>query len=511
MKLSELIAAASNVIPDHTRDIEIESIHYRSQDVRPGGLFVAIAGSVADGHDYVADALRRGAAAVLVEKPIQQEGVIIRVDNSRRALAQVAGRFYGRPSEQLTIIGITGTNGKTTTSYLVESVLAAAGRQVGVIGTVNYRYNGKVFDNPVTTPESADLQKILFDMLHAGISHVVMEISSHALDLYRVEQCWLDVGVFTNLTRDHLDYHRDMDRYWECKQRMFSQNLAKGPKADHAVAVVNRDDERGRSLADRVPVRAIGVGQGTENSVHPLVVTCDLSGTRASVETPAGNIALMSPLVGGYNLENILCATGVGIALGLAPRDIRSGIEAVATIPGRLEPVPNDLDRFVYVDYAHTPDALENVLACLSPLAGGRLICVFGCGGDRDKGKRPKMGEIAGRLSDLAVVTSDNPRSESPQTIIDQILPGVTRARSRAYSPEALAAGFDRKGYVVTADRREAIGVAIRASLPGDIVLIAGKGHETYQIIGTRTLDFDDRRVAGQALADIGQAHGYEN
>ena len=323
-----------------------------------------------------------------------------------------------------------------------------------------------------------------------------MEVSSHALDLHRVEGCWLDVGVFTNLTRDHLDYHPDMDHYWACKQKMFTENLAQGPKAARSVAVINRNDPRGRDFFDTAPKPALAVGQDPDNDVYPTRVANDLSGIRATLSTPGGPITLNSSLVGGYNLENILCAAGAGAALGLGTEIIRRGIEAVSAIPGRLEALANDSGRFVYVDYAHTPDALDNVLRSLVSLASGRLICVFGCGGDRDRGKRPKMGDIAGRHCDLAVITSDNPRSEPPDAIIKQIVPGVARHLPRAYTPATLAGGFSEKGHVIEADRRTAIRLAIGASRPGDIILIAGKGHETYQLIGGRRLDFDDRREA---------------
>ena len=511
MKLSDIIGAVPDRVSSDFEDREITSIHHRSQEVRPGGLFVAIAGHVADGHAYVEDAIRRGAAAVVVEHPLRQTGNMVRVADSRKALAQIACRFYGHPSEHLTLIGVTGTNGKTTVSYLVEGILEAAGRQTGVIGTVNYRYGGKAFRNPVTTPESIDLQRILTEMRQNAVSHVVMEVSSHALDLHRVDGCWLDVGVFTNLSQDHLDYHRDMQHYWQSKQRMFTDNLGKGPKATRAVAVVNRNDGRGRELFDKLTTRAVSVGNEPVNDVYAAQASYDLSGIRASVVAPVGRIELTSQLVGRHNLENILCAIGVGVALGLSAGDIRTGIQAVDCIPGRLEPVPNETGRFVYVDYAHTPDALGNVLGCLGALAVGRLIAVFGCGGNRDRDKRPKMGEIAARQCALVVVTSDNPRNEEPSAIIADILPGVLKARSRRYTAAELQSGFAEEGYTVEVDRRAAIRLAIRASRPGDTIVIAGKGHENYQIIGQQTLDFDDCVVAGEVLAECRRSEKVRN
>lgn len=483
-------------------DVEIGAIFCRAQEVVPGGLFVAIKGFSADGHDYIGQALERGASAVVCERPTAATVPMVAVTNSRKALASISANFYGHPSRHLTVIGITGTNGKTTTSYLIESILQAAGLSCGVIGTINYRYNGRLFDNPVTTPESIDLQRIMSEMRANGVTHVVMEVSSHALDLFRVHDCCFDVGVFTNFTQDHLDYHREMAAYWACKCRLFTELLPASGVCKRPRAVFNGEDPHGRELAKNYPLPFVTTGQRFQDTIRAYWSHFDLEGIAARVYTPQGDLAVRSPLVGRHNLENILSAVGVGISLSLPLKTIRSGIENLDTVPGRLERVANTGGRFVYVDYAHTPDALENALLALRALTTDRIICVFGCGGDRDRAKRPLMGAIAGRLSDLAVVTSDNPRTEPPDQIIAEILDGVRQAGARSYSAVELDEGFGYQGYCIEPDRRAAIQLSVRASRPGDTILIAGKGHEPYQIIGKQKFPFDDRQ---EAMAAFGQ------
>jgi len=487
---------------------DISSIHYSAQDVRPGGLFVAIPGLVADGHDFIDEALERGASAIVTQRPVKSGALIVEVENTRKALAAISAQFYSNPSEKLVLIGITGTNGKTTTAFLIEHIFLAAGIHVGVIGTLNYRYAGKTFKNPITTPESLDLQKILAEMLEYGISHVVMEVSSHALDLYRVHQCKFSLAIFTNLTQDHLDYHRDMDSYWSCKKRLFTDVLDFKPADERSLAVINRNNKRGEELFHMLESRfgrasVLSTGFAENNRIRPEGFNQDLSGIMGKISTPDGVFDFRSHLVGKHNMENILCATGAGIVLGLPLDVIKNGIESVKAVPGRLESIPNDHQRFVYVDYAHTPDALENVLLSLKSSAPGRLICVFGCGGNRDSAKRPQMGEIAGRLSDLVVITSDNPRNEPPVSIIDQILEGAQKSVSHTFTPSDLTQDFSKKGVVVEADRKNAIALAVRVSKPNDAILIAGKGNEPYQIIGDRTIAFDDRIEAKKALCAL--------
>ncbi len=497
-------------------DREINSIHYRAQEVQPAGLFVAMAGQTADGHDYIDRALENGAAAIVIQKKPGQSfisediagtkgpyPVIILVPDTRTALADLAACFYKNPSDHMYLIGITGTNGKTTVAYLIESILSAAGFNVGVIGTINYRYADKAFPNPMTTPESLDLHRILSEMLQAGVTHVVLEASSHAMDLYRIRGCRFDAAVFTNLSQDHLDYHGDMQSYWSSKKRLFTEYLAHESQKENAVAVINCDDPRGEELADILSLKVIKTGSAPECEIKAETSRYGLVGTNGRVSIPRGSFDFKTPLVGIHNLENILSASGTAAALNISVDTIKAGIEALTAIPGRLESVENSSGRFVYVDYAHTPDALDNAVSALKAIAPARIICVFGCGGDRDKEKRPMMGEIVARLCDLAVVTSDNPRSEDPTTIIDQILPGIAQSNGHRYSTESLKSGFENKGYTVEPDRRRAIELAIGASRPNDAVLIAGKGHETYQILGDTTIDFDDREEARKALRAV--------
>lgn len=482
------------------QEIEVTSLHYSSHNVRPGGLFVAIQGFSTDGHHYIQDAVKKGAVAVVSQKPSTAPIPVFQVSDSRKALAVLADHFFGNPSSRLTIIGITGTNGKTTTAYLVENILLAAGFHVGVIGTVNYRYKGKVFENPVTTPESLDLQRILAEMISEGVTHVVLEVSSHAIDLSRIEGCRLDIGVFTNLTQDHLDYHGNMDRYWACKKRLFTEYLG---IEKEALAVINTDNPQGLELVSDLTYPCITTGRSSGSTIRSESMIIDFDGIRGTIATPRGSVQFNSPLVGKHNLENILSAAGVGSALALPPEIIQAGIDRTRSVPGRLERVPGSPDRPVYVDYAHTPDALENVLKSLKRLAPERIICIFGCGGNRDMAKRPLMGQIAAASSDLAIVTSDNPRSEKPGDIIDQILPGIRRICQNEYTVKELNHGFTHKGYCREPDRKRAIQTGIRAAKPGDMVLIAGKGHETYQIIGDTSNPFDDRAVAQSVLSAL--------
>jgi UDP-N-acetylmuramyl-tripeptide synthetase len=505
MNLREAIAAIKPeaVTRPDAATVPIRSVHYRAQDVVPGGLFVAIRGFTADGHDFVDRAVANGAVAVVVQKPTPGVVPVLRVPDTRKALAQIAAAFYAHPSKAIALVGITGTNGKTTVAYILESIFAAAGVSAGIIGTVNHRCGGRVWPSAHTTPESVDLQRLLAEMRTSGATHAIMEVASHGIELQRVVGCAFDVGVFTNLTQDHLDFHGDMTRYWQTKKRLFTELLPMGGKSPRAV--INGDNPHGRELAreitDRMPTLTFGFDPS--NAIWPRVAQNNLSGSRGTIHTPAGDLAFASPMVGRHNIENLLAAAGAALALDLPQAVIEAGLSAANGAPGRLERVPDDHGRFVYVDYAHTPDALENVLNALQEIKTRRLICVFGCGGDRDRSKRPLMGAIAARLSDLAVVTSDNPRTENPGRIIDDILPGITPVMCRAYRPAELQNGWKEPGYVVLSDRREAIGLAIRLAQAGDTVLIAGKGHENYQIIGHETVPFDDGEIAALQLATM--------
>lgn len=503
MKLSHIRQILKPLLPvdpgqdgSAASDSEIQSIHYDSRTVAPGGLFVAIPGFAVDGHDFVSDAVARGATAVVVEKAVAAPAAVIPVTDARRALAAVSAAFHGYPSREMTVIGITGTNGKTTVAYLVESVLAAAGIPVGVIGTINYRYPGTVVESSRTTPESLDLQRILAEMKRVGVTHVVLEAASHGIDLHRLDHIEFDVAVFTNLTQDHLDYHGDMDRYWRCKERLFTELLRTGAKTRTATAVINRDDPRGDALFEQLPDPKLSVGRKNHCGIRPVHYSGDLNGITATIAIAGGELSVATRLVGHHNLENLLCAAGCASALGITPAVIAKGLNRATVVPGRLEAVDDPAGRYVYVDYAHTPDALENVLTALSRLKTRRLICVFGCGGDRDRRKRPLMGAIATRLSDLVVVTSDNPRSEPPMTIIQDILEGIEASQHPILSADDWARSPQPTGVVVEPDRRSAIRLALEAAEAADTVLIAGKGHETYQIVGDRTLPFDDRKTA---------------
>ncbi|MEW6076398.1 MAG: UDP-N-acetylmuramoyl-L-alanyl-D-glutamate--2,6-diaminopimelate ligase [Thermodesulfobacteriota bacterium] len=509
MRLSVLLAAVSprrvtgkglasgGVISDP----EVTSIHCRADQVRPGGVFVAVRGRHADGHDFTGEALARGAVAVVAEKSDINDAIVAEVDDSRKALALLAADFYGRPAERLKMIGVTGTNGKTTTVALIESILTAGGAVAGVIGTGNFRYRGKTFVNPLTTPDAVDLQRILAEMEGAGVTHVVMEVSSHALDQKRVAGCAYDAAVFTNLTQDHLDYHGTMEDYWACKQLLFTAYLGDGAGAKKAAAVINCNDARGRDLCGRLQhVQLIRVGETGDCQVFPRNVRLTPGGIAGDIVTPAGALSFSSPLCGHYNCENILCAVGAVVALGIANEDIRAGIEAFQGVPGRLERVPNLVNRHVFVDYAHTPDALANVLGTIRAITSGRLFCVFGCGGDRDRKKRPEMGRIAMDGADRVVITSDNPRSEEPEDIIRDILAGIGETASAVSDVRELGRCNGGKRYLVEPDRSRGIAAAVLASRPDDTVVIAGKGSEACQIFRDRTINFDDRLEARNAL-----------
>lgn len=515
VRLSDLtpsLTVASLVGPG---DAEIRSIHYDSRTVGPGGLFVAMKGLHADGSRFIEDAIARGAVAIVTEKTAtasRPDVTLIQVPNARQALASIASQFWGNPSTGLCLIGITGTNGKTTTAYLIESVLEAAGFPVGVIGTIDWRFQGNHFQTPVTTPESADLMEMLRRMKDGGVSHCVLEVSSHAIDMDRVRSCEFDIGVFTNLSQDHLDYHKDMDAYWQCKKRFFTDRLSHGPKSDRAVAVINWDDPRGRELTEAISLRTFRTGSSTPCDVRSEDGRVTLAGTSGTIRTPKGSFTFESRLVGEHNVQNILSATAAGLALGLPLTVIERGIRNLGKVPGRLETVPNHHDLSILVDYAHTPEALENVLTALRKLTRHRLITVFGCGGDRDKTKRPLMGGIASRLSDLAILTTDNPRTEPPDRILAEIECGVTSEGHIAkYEAAELLQGRNGRGYTVEPDRKRAIELGVRLATPGDCLLIAGKGHETYQIVGSRTVPFDDRVEVGGALerlsGDLEGAH----
>ena len=498
MKLFELLKDITK-IAESSGDTEITDVVYDSRKVSPGSLFVAMPGIHVDGKKFIPKAIKAGAAAVAFSGEDSYEGAInIRVEDVKTFLGPVAHRFFDYPSSRMNIIGITGTNGKTTTTYIIESILKAAGKNVGVIGTINYRYEGKTFPAPNTTPLAVDLARLLSQMEQAGVDTVVMEVSSHALDQDRVLGVEFDGACFSNLSRDHLDYHKNIDDYFEAKKLFFSKFLTDSKKPEK-FACVNLDDQYGVHMAAAYQGRVLTYGQNEGSDVRLRNAKVDFTGVCGRVTTPFGSFEIHSDLLGDFSVYNILAAIVISIGAGISTSKIKKGIENLERVPGRLEPVGKG-DFLLLVDYAHTPHALENVLDSLMRLAKRRIITVFGCGGDRDPGKRPLMGDAVAQRSHVTIVTSDNPRTEDPNSIIEQILPGIEPHGLKTLNPDDLQNYEGGKGLVIEADRRAAINLAINAARKDDIVLIAGKGHEDYQIIGTTKHDFDDRVEALKAL-----------
>jgi UDP-N-acetylmuramoyl-L-alanyl-D-glutamate--2,6-diaminopimelate ligase len=480
---------------------QVSGLAYDSRRVEPGGLFVALAGERADGHDYLEAAAAAGAAAAVVERPSAELGLPqIQVDDSRRALAALAAEWHGHPGRDLTLVGITGTNGKTTVSYLVEAALGSLG-PTGLIGTVETRWGATRTASAMTTPLALELSALLARMRDEGVAACAMEVSSHALHQHRADGLLFDAAVFTNLTRDHLDYHRDLASYQAAKLRLFTELLPRARAAGKTAAAVACADDSG-GLAAALAAGEMGLpvwtyGFAEEATVRGLEPELSLAGGRVTARWPGGEARLSTRLVGRYNLQNLLAAFAVSLALGLEAEGASAALAACPGVPGRLERVaaPGQ-GPAVFVDYAHTDDALTQALAALRPLTAGRLVCVFGAGGDRDPGKRPLMGRAVGRAADLAVLTSDNPRTERPEAIMDMIRPGLEEAGLRPAADPAASGS-----YLSEPDRARAIALAVAAAGPADVVLIAGKGHEDYQIVGQTRRHFDDREQAAAALA----------
>jgi UDP-N-acetylmuramoyl-L-alanyl-D-glutamate--2,6-diaminopimelate ligase len=480
-------------------DLVVDDVRDDSRKVRPGDLFVAVPGTKADGRRFIDEALGKGAVAVLTEgeaaADLARRTTLVVVPSVRRALGRLAANRFPETGS-LTLSAVTGTNGKTTTTYLVEAMLAAAGRPTGVIGTVGYRFGGRVREAALTTPGALELFANLADMAAAGARDVVMEASSIALEQDRLAGCRFRVAALTNVTQDHLDYHGTMARYFAAKTILFRDLMVPGA----GVSVFFTDDDQGRAMRQAATGPVLTLSR--EQTGADVVVSekrMSLDGIRLRLVTPQGPLELASPLVGDFNVANLLTAVGMALGHGVPVEAIAAGAARVRGVPGRLERVANEAGVLCVVDYAHTPDALERALGVLRPLCQGKLICVFGCGGDRDRSKRPLMGEAAARLADVALVTSDNPRTEEPGAIIDMILAGVRRAGRPLRSAAELRAG--QAGYHVEPDRGAAISRAVGLARMGDVVLLAGKGHEDYQIIGTEKTHFDDREVAAAAFA----------
>lgn len=511
MKLSEI----RNILPDaryydfppNNHNNLISDVSYDSRQVKPGHLFVALHGSKVDGHFFIPDAIQRGCRALMVRKKFEPPSHMpqIVVSDTRKALAILSHHFWGQPSHQLKVIGITGTNGKTTTAYLLKSILEAAGKKTGLLGTIKYELGPREISAPITTPESYDLQKYLTEMVQEGSEYAVIEVTSHSLVQKRIHQTKFAAGVFTNLSRDHLDFHKNMKTYRKAKARLF-RNLD-----TNAWVILNKDDKASHYYARLTPAKISWYSLNADTEFSVRVKEMSWQGIKLLLNTPTGPLNIRTSLTCQYNVSNILAAAATAFVLGIQPDHIAKGIESISGVRGRLERVVSDRDYEVFVDFAHTDQALKNVLTSLKRLMhqtssvsantkdkdrqsnkAGRLILVFGCGGDRDCGKRPLMGEIAGRYANLIFITSDNPRSEDPLKIIDHIKKGIKR----------------KNGCYVQPDRYQAIKQALDVARPGDVVLIAGKGHEPYQILKDTVKPFDDRAVVREIL---GYKNGVDN
>ncbi len=487
MKLGELLRGVPTLDCGASPALEITSLAYDSRRVERGTLFFAIQGEKADGHQFVGAALDRGAVAIVSERPAPPDLVSrwIRVAKIRRALSDAGRTFLGNPDSKLQLVGITGTNGKTTTAFLMESVFRAAGISAGLFGTIEYRWGGRTLTAGNTTPESLDLLTYFADLAGSGGQAAVLEASSHALAQERLWGFPFQAAVFTNLTRDHLDYHHDFDNYFAAKRRLF-EGLGTPPPE---LAVINVSDPWGEKLLEVPNPRRITYGFNGNAQVKPLQFEQSPSGLRATLATPEGKLEVESPLIGRANLANILAVVATSLGLGIAADQVRAGIAQLKAVPGRFERIDEGQPFLVVVDYAHTDDALQNALRTARELTHDRLIVLFGCGGDRDRTKRPLMGEVAGKLADYVVLTSDNPRSEDPVAIMNDALVGLQRTG---------------RPYLAEVDREAAIRKVLSEAREGDVVVLAGKGHETYQILKDQTVPFDDREAARKVLRELG-------
>ncbi len=490
MRLAELLLRLPSARLSGDPSLEIGEVTHDSRRAGPGSLFVAIRGLATDGNQFVEAARKKGALAVCSEQPPRGEGTWLQVEDAREALAVLSAASLGDPAGRLELVGITGTNGKTTTSYLVDAALRAAGERSGLLGTVEYRIGDRATEAVRTTPESSDLQALFRQMVDEGCRRAVLEVSSHSLALKRVHGLAFQVAVFTNLTRDHLDFHGDMESYFAAKRTLFASQLRPDGRA-----ILNLDDDRAAELvkASRAPVWTYSL-EKPEADLLAEEVQLSLDGARFRARTPLGPLAVQTALLGRFNVENALAALGAALALGLPPEAARRGLATLTGVPGRMERVVAGQDFTVLVDYAHTDDALKNLLETVRGLEPRRVVTVFGCGGDRDRSKRPLMGAVASRLSDLVVLTSDTPRSEPPEEILAEIRRGIPAARAG--------------DTLVVPDRREAIARALRLARPGTVVVLAGKGHESYQVQRDRTVPFDDRQVAREILAQLAGTKG---
>lgn len=490
MELQQLAAqlATSRIIGDGS--VECTGLQADSRKVQAGDLFLCLPGFTVDGHDYAARAVAAGAVALVVERELDSSVPQLLVKDARFAMAVLANVFFGAPSRRMNMVGVTGTNGKTTTTYLIEHILNESGIKTGLMGTIQTRYDGKVLPASGTTPEAVELQRTLGDMVACGVQCCVMEVSSHALQQGRVKETDFRIAVFTNLTQDHLDYHHTMKEYLAAKGLLFARlgNSFGAGGEGYKYAVLNVDDPASVCFASMTAAEVVTYGLEQAADVRATDISISAGGTSFRVHTFRGSVDIRLRMVGKFNVYNALAAIAAALLENVPLATIKRSLESVTGVDGRVEPVDVGQSFAVIVDYAHTPDGLENVLRTVKEFAQGKVICVFGCGGDRDKTKRPLMGKIAAQYSDQMLVTSDNPRTEDPEQILLDIEKGL------------VADAVQRERYELISDRRIAIGKAIEMASPDDVVLIAGKGHETYQLVGTTVLEFDDRIVAKEAI-----------
>ena len=477
MLLSELAMASG--LRYEGEDTDIASIEYDSRRIKQGSMFCCIVGALFDGHTFAEGAVKSGASALLVERQLPLSVPQIVVKNARKAMAEMAAAFYGYPQREMMLLGVTGTNGKTTTTYMVKAIAEQAGRKVGVIGTIRNMIGQESIHTDRTTPESVDLFRLLRMMADAHVDLVVMEVSSHALEQYRVHGIKFDVGLFTNLTQEHLDYHKSFDNYLQAKKILFYNSKR---------AVVNVDDPYASRIMEglTIPVLTFGIRDRADISASDIDITAE--GVEFDLHTPEGDVLMRLSIPGLFSVFNAMGAVGMAQSVGMKLGSIKAGLESLTSVSGRLEPVRTNKGFSVFVDYAHTPDALENVLKTVREFSRGRVLCVFGCGGDRDRAKRPIMGEVVGRFSEFAIITSDNPRTEEPLAIIESIEEGVKRSGTK---------------YTVIENRKEAIRYALASARENDVVLIAGKGHENYQEINGTKYHFDDKEIVEELLAEL--------
>jgi UDP-N-acetylmuramoyl-L-alanyl-D-glutamate--2,6-diaminopimelate ligase len=502
MQLCELLGAINPVAVEGSTAVDICALVCDSRQVKAGVVFFALPGSKTDGRNYISQAVAAGAVAVVASSftgvmPVA-DCCFIQVENVRRAMALAAAHYYGYPGKGIPVIGVTGTNGKTTITYLVEAILKSAGYNPAIFGTVAYRLgDSQRFEATHTTPESLELMRMLAEFRHSGADALVMEVSSHALEQHRVDGLVFDVAVFTNLTQDHLDYHAGLEEYFVSKSRLFTDLMGAG------AALINADDPYGQRLIASIPT-AYTFGQQPTCNLYPQQVVVGRDGIHGVFSGSWGDVQIDSPMIGAFNLSNLLAAVAVAQQLKISNKQIAAGISAAPQVPGRLERVDNDGGVLALVDYAHTSDALEQVLKTLSELEHCRLYTVVGCGGDRDPGKRPLMAAAAVKYSDLVIFTSDNPRTEDPLAILEQIRTGALAAGGCELDPSAV--NNDSNGFIVIPERRSAINYAAGLAGKGDLLLVAGKGHEDYQILGTTKIHFDDREELQRALVQVSAA-----